>query len=71
MYFLEYIRRNYFLDTQILDDKFVKNLSLKANKKQEDIKILVNKIAYLRAKTNCTEQDLLDLNKLIEDFYNS
>jgi hypothetical protein len=70
-YFLEYVRRTYFVDTQILDDKFVKNLALKANKKPQDLKILVNKIAYLRAKRECTEQDLLDLNALIEDFYNS
>lgn len=70
-YFLEFVRRTYFVDTQILDDKFIKNLSLKANKKPDDLKILVNKIANLRAKQNCTEQDLLDLNTLIEDFYNS
>ena len=70
-YFLEHVRRTYFVDTQILDDKFVKNLALKTSKKPEDIKTLVNKIAYLRAKQNCTEQDLLDLNSLIEDFYNS
>ena len=31
-YFLEYIRRVYYLDTQILNDKFVKNLSLKSGK---------------------------------------
>ena len=68
-YFLEYIRRVYYLDTQILDDKFVKNLSLKSGKDQKDIKQLVNKIAYLKSKSNCTEEDLLQLNKAIEDFY--
>lgn len=70
-YFLEHIRRTYFIDTQMLDDKFIKTLALKANKKPNDIKKLVQIIAYLRAKQQCTEQDLLDLNKLIEDFYNS
>lgn len=69
-YFLEYIRRVYYLDTQILDDKFVKNLSLKSGKDQEDIKKLINQIANLRAKSNCTENDLLQLNKAIEEFYN-
>lgn len=68
-YFLEYIRRVYYLDTQILDDKFVKNLSLKSGKDQKDIKKLVNKIAHLKSKSNCTEDDLLQLNKAIEDFY--
>ncbi|WP_040279796.1 DUF4350 domain-containing protein [Psychroserpens damuponensis] len=68
-YFLEYIRRVYYLDTQILDDKFVKNLSLKSGKDQDDIKKLINKIAHLKAKSYCNEDDLLQLNKAIEAFY--
>ena len=68
-YFLEYIRRVYYLDTQILDDKFVKNLSLKSGQDQVNVKKLVNQIAYLKAKTPCNEGDLLRLNKAIEDFY--
>ena len=69
-YFLEYIRRVYYLDTQILDEKFMKNLALKANKKDSDTKKLINLIAHLKAKTNCNEDDLLRLSKAIEDFYN-
>ncbi|TXE19925.1 DUF4350 domain-containing protein [Psychroserpens burtonensis] len=68
-YFLEYIRRVYYLDTQILDDKFVKNLSLKSGKDKEYIKKLINQIVYLKAKSNCNEANLLQLNKAIEDFY--
>lgn len=68
-YFLEYIRRVYYLDTQLLDYKFVKNLASKSNKNNKDIKALIDLIAVLRAKANHTEQDLLDLNTLIEDFY--
>lgn len=68
-YFLEYIRRVYYLDTQLLDDKFVKNLSLKSGRDQEKVKKLINQIVYLKAKTPCNEGDLLRLNKAIEDFY--
>ncbi|WCO02624.1 DUF4350 domain-containing protein [Psychroserpens ponticola] len=68
-YFLEFIRRVYYLDTQILDEKFVKNLSLKSGKDQSKVKKLVNQIAHLKAKTPCNEGDLLRLNKAIEDFY--
>lgn len=68
-YFLEYLRRTFYIDTQLLDDKFVKNLSLKSNKKQEDIKRLINLILQLKAKRNCEEADLLRLNKAIEAFY--
>ncbi|MEM5564331.1 DUF4350 domain-containing protein [Psychroserpens sp. AS72] len=68
-YFLEYIRRVYYLDTQILDEKFVKNLSLKSGKDKDDVKKLINQIVHLKAKTHCNEGDLLRLNKAIEDFY--
>jgi len=70
-YFLEYIRRVYFIDTQILDEKFVKTLALKSGKDQDLITNLVNYIAHLRAKTECTENNLITLNKQIEDFYNA
>jgi hypothetical protein len=68
-YFLEYIRRVYYVDTQLLDDKFVKNLSLKSGRDQVKVKKLINQIVYLKAKTPCNEGDLLRLNKAIEDFY--
>ena len=69
-YFLEYLRRVYFLDTQIMDDKFAKALSLKSGRKIGLIKKLINIIAHLRAKSECTEDDLLNLNRAIEDFHN-
>jgi hypothetical protein len=69
IYFLEHIRRVYYLDTQILDDKFVKNLSLKSGKDKDNIKKLINQIVYLKAKRDCNEANLLQLNNAIEDFY--
>lgn len=68
-YFLEYIRRVYYLDTQLLDEKFIKFLSLKSGKDKVETKKLIDLITYLRAKRACTENDLLRLNKAIEDFY--
>ena len=68
-YFLEYIRRIYYLDTQLLDEKFVKNLTVKSGKDKVITKKLIDLIVYLKAKPNCTEADLLNLNNTIEDFY--
>ena len=68
-YFLEYLRREFYLDTQLLDEKFVKNLSLKSNTKKETVKRLINLILQLKAKRHCEESDLLRLNKAIEAFY--
>ena len=69
-YFLEYLRRVFYLDTQILDDKFIKNLSLKSGKDLKEVKRLITIILHLKAKRNCSEHDLLRLNNAIEDFYN-
>ena len=68
-YFLEYIRRVYYLDTQLLDQKFIKFLSLKSGTDKVETKRLIDLITYLRAKRECTENDLLRLNKAIEKFY--
>ena len=68
-FFLEHIRRSYVLDTAILDEKFVKTLALKSGQDLGILKKLINLIVHLKAKQLCNEDDLLRLNKLIEDFY--
>ena len=68
-YFLERIRRVYYLDTQLLDDKFINSLALKTGKNKTETKKLIDLIIQLRAKQICSEDDLLGLNKAIESFY--
>jgi hypothetical protein len=68
-YFLEKIRNDYYLETTLLDEKFIKNLSLKSGKDKIEVGKLVNFINYLQQKEACTENNLLDLNRLIEHFY--
>ncbi|WP_304143755.1 DUF4350 domain-containing protein [Mesoflavibacter zeaxanthinifaciens] len=68
-YFLEYLRRVYFLGTQVLDERFTKLLIQKSGKDKEQIQQLVKSIVHLKAKPQCTEADLIHLNKQIEDFY--
>lgn len=70
-YFLESIRRKYYLDTQLLDEKFMKNLALKSGKDLRKTKKTMNLIVHLKAKQMCNENDLKNLNKTIEDFYNN
>lgn len=70
-YFLEAIRRKYYLDTQLLDEKFVKNLALKSGKDFGKTNKTINLIVHLKAKQLCNEEDLKNLNKTIEDFYNT
>lgn len=68
-YFLEYVRRTYYINTQLLDDKFVKSLSLKSGKDKEKVQKVINIILYLKAKPICNEEHLLQLNNAIEDFF--
>lgn len=68
-YFFEKIRRDYHLNTAILDEKFIHQLSLKSGVKEEKVKKLIDYILSIKDKSNCTEENLIDLNKLIEKFY--
>ncbi len=68
-YFLVYLRRTYYVNTQILDDKFIAHLALKSGRNSDTIKKLINLIAHLRAKQICNEEDLLNLNSAIEHFH--
>lgn len=68
-YFLEKIRSDYYLETNDLNDKFVRNLAAKTGKNKDVIKKLVDRIIRLQSKPDCTEQDLLELNRAIEQFH--
>ncbi|MBP0905375.1 DUF4350 domain-containing protein [Mariniflexile gromovii] len=67
-YFLEQIRTKYYLNTNELGDHFISKLAIKSSNKKEDTKALIDYIVYLKSKSNHTEADLIQLNKLIESF---
>ncbi|MBF4984429.1 DUF4350 domain-containing protein [Nonlabens mediterrranea] len=67
-YFLERLRSKYFVDTQKLDNTFIKRLAVKSGRSQnftEDVILYINK---LRAKSVHNEYELKQLNKRIEAF---
>ncbi|WP_242157778.1 DUF4350 domain-containing protein [Aestuariivivens sediminis] len=68
-YFLEHVRRLYYIDTQVLDDTFIKTLSLKSGKDRAKLNQLITLIINLKGNRQCTEDDLLKLNTAIENFY--
>ncbi|OAB77367.1 DUF4350 domain-containing protein [Cochleicola gelatinilyticus] len=67
-YFLETIRSRYYLNTDELDETFIKRLALKSGNNKEETEKLIKQIKYLKEKSLHNEQDLIRLNKLIEDF---
>jgi len=67
-YFLEKIRSQYYLDTNSLNEEFCKKLAQKSNSNVEEATQLVNTIKMLKGKSFHSEQDLINLNKLLEEF---
>jgi len=67
IYFLEKIRNEYLIDTNKLDNDFIKKLHLKSGKKLEDIQNLVYLInAYRKNNFASDEADLIQINTAIE-----
>jgi hypothetical protein len=66
VYFLEKIRKEYYLDTSILDETFINRLHQKTSKDKADIIKVINKINYTKNSSSLTEKDLVELNTLIE-----
>lgn len=67
-YFLEFIRTNYYLDTNKFSPGFIDKLATKSSNTKETTKALVDYLVFLKSKTNHTEQELIELNKKIEHF---
>lgn len=66
VYFLEKIRKDYYLDTTVLDETFMNRLHQKTSKEKADIVKVINKINYIKNSSSLTEKDLVELNTLIE-----
>jgi hypothetical protein len=67
-YFLEFVRTNYYLDTNKFSTGFIDKLATKSSNTKEKTKVLVDYLVFLKSKTNHTEQELIELNKKIEHF---
>lgn len=67
-FFMDYIRSHFYLETENLNDNFIKKLAVKASRSLDETTTLVNYIKMLKNKPLHTEQELIELNKLIEDF---
>jgi len=68
-YFLERVRRKYYINTNNLNDSFVKSLALKSGKSKTATNYLINTIISLNKKYECTQDELYRLNTLIDNFF--
>lgn len=67
-YFLDYLRRNYFLNTDLSDPEFPQRLARKSNKDEKEVQSVINAILYYRQKPTLTKDELMHLNNKIEWF---
>ncbi|MFY7671760.1 hypothetical protein ACOSP6_11800 [Tenacibaculum sp. MEBiC06402] len=67
-YFLERIRTKYHLETQNLNSTFIEKLAAKSGNTVHTTNYLINTIITLNNKSMCTQDELVRLNTLIENF---
>lgn len=66
IYFLENIRRDFFIDTYELDDIFVEKLHAKTGKPKDDILTVIALIKNHRQNLSSSEADVIAINNAIE-----
>lgn len=69
VYLFEYIRNRYRLNTNNFNQEFKESLMNSSSATAETIEELLTEIAYLNAGQMVSDQQLIRLNKLIEQFY--
>jgi hypothetical protein len=69
-YFLEKVRTKYLLSTTNLNKDFIRLLAAKSGNEIRNTKYLINTIITLSKKTECSEEELLVLHKMIDNFFN-
>ena len=68
---LEHIRSSYSLATERLNLEFIQKLSAKSGRDQNQIKTLIDYMVLIRQKAEVSEDELIKLNTLIENFKNT
>ena len=70
VFFLEHLRTQYYLRTNQLDAEFIEKLSHKTGVNPSFAAELVNYITYINTRSTVSDHELIQLNHLIEQFYN-
>ncbi|MEL6537706.1 MAG: DUF4350 domain-containing protein [Bacteroidota bacterium] len=69
LFWQDYVRTNYHLPANQLDEEFAIKLAHKAGKEEDWTTTLVKKIRFFNQKSEITEAELKELNALLEKFY--
>lgn len=69
MYFNEYVRNKYFLNSNLVNEEFITALSRKSGVPREKVDSLYQVIHLAQASPAVDDQQLLSLNQQIQNFY--
>ncbi len=69
-HFYEYIRNRYSLATHSINPEFMNKLALKSENTLDNTRTLINYIVAINTKSSISQEELMQLNKKIEDFKN-
>jgi hypothetical protein len=67
-FFMDQIRTKYWINTTSFDDAFVHTLSAKVGRPEEEARRLVNSILVVKSKAAISANELVELNRQIENF---
>lgn len=70
VFFLEKVRIKYLLNTSNLNDQFITKLASKSGNSIDKTRFLIKTIVSLNKEAECSEEKLIALNKMIENFLN-
>ncbi|TCI91106.1 DUF4350 domain-containing protein [Tenacibaculum sp. M341] len=68
IYFLEKIRSKYHIETRNLNKEFIEKLAAKSGNTVHTTTYLINTIITVNKRSECTQDELVRLNTLIENF---
>jgi hypothetical protein len=68
-YFNEYVRNNYYLNTNTVNEDFITTLSRKSGVQREKVEALYRVIHHIHNNTVVDDYQLLSLNEQIQNFY--
>ncbi|MEP7280317.1 MAG: DUF4350 domain-containing protein [Bacteroidota bacterium] len=68
-YLLEHIRNSYHLATHTINAAFIQTLSRKSGMEEKKVQTLMEKADYINTTETITDQELLELNNLVHEFY--
>lgn len=68
LYFLDHLRNKYFMNNIAPDNEFIEKLAKKTGQDKKEIRKLIEYVLYIHSQKRTTEEQLLRLNRMIEEF---